>query len=433
MHKGLAIGALLLATSLTVATKGMKRGNEPGDGKPIKALVVGVGDFKELGKDAELPYAEKDAEAFAETLRSVVTVDELQVLTGHEATHEVLSTSVTTLLSTATEDEVVVLYFATHGAKIGRKGFLMAWDTQPEGQLAFTSLKLVELKKAIAKSEAGQVLLFADTAHQVLDDVPESVKTGPAYSVNPLIGALALEQDRVFVMTANQGHSPSATGEEFCGGHGLFTCALMEALGGEADVNGDAIVELAEVATTVPAIVASRSDDEQLPGAYGRYEGDLGVQASHEPTAGWEVLDAVDVCFGSQGFPVAAEHPFKTGETFEMAFTLPQAGYLYVENYGPDGEHNKLFPWVGEDPRVSAGSTIVIPPPDGEPITFTDPTGRETLLLTWSPVPLDSPPPRVATKGMKRGAEPTSRHCSRYLPTAGSGETWTIEITLDHQ
>ena len=116
-----------------------------------------------------------------------------------------------------------------------------------------------------------------------------------------------------------------------------------------------------------------------------------------------------------------------------MAFTLPKAGYLYVENYGPDGEHNTLFPWVGEDPRVSAGSTIVIPPPDGEPITFTDPTGTETLLLTWSPVPLKSAPPRVATKGMKRGAEPLSRHCARYLPSAGSGETWTIEIKLDHQ
>jgi hypothetical protein len=437
MTRGLSWAlAALAGAALTANTKGMTRGpvgDEQAEGQPVKALIIGIGEFAELGEDANLPFAEKDAEGLADTLREVVALDELQVMTGHEATHEVVTSAVDNLLGSAKEDDIVLIHIVTHGARIARQGFLMTHDTQPEGQLALTSVKLSSLKKAVTNSRAAQVILTVDASHQALKGIPETVRTGPSHSVSPLIGAIGLEQDQVFVMTANQGHAGSAYGDEYCGGHGLFTCALMQAWQGDADADLDGIVDLGEIARTVPTIVGDQAEG-QVPGAYGRYNDDLGVQTFAAPIAPWKPLEAVDICFGSEGFPVGASHPFKTGQTFEMAFTVPESGYMYLDNYGPDGEHNVLYPWLGETNRVSAGSTITLPPPDGEPITFTAPGGVETLILRWSATPLETAPlATTKTKGMRRGATAVSPHCSRYTPTAGPRDTWTIQIALDHK
>ena len=64
----------------------------------------------------------------------------------------------------------------------------------------------------------------------------------------------------------------SKEGEEFCGGHGAFTCGLLTGLRGEADSDKDGFVELRELFNFTSIAVRRSTKGLQNPDLDGQYD-----------------------------------------------------------------------------------------------------------------------------------------------------------------
>ena len=203
--------------------------------------------------------------------------------------------------------------------------------------------------------------------------------------------------------------------------------------------------------------------------AYGTYDAGL---AFLTPTTSFEAAavaparwtrppNHLDVCLYANGQPVPPEHTFQNGDRFTLGLTVPQTGFLYVVNVGPDGEENMLFPADGEQNAVSEGSTLQLLPADHPtPMVLTPPGGAERVYIVWSADPMAGPQGALAfaraeagpgasalatssgaghTKGITRmaatpaiaSAPPPSR-CQSYAPQ-GDGDAWVLDLTVRHR
>ena len=92
-------------------------GHSSGD-RNTYAVVVGISDYQ----DKEIPdlrFADKDAEAFANFLRSpaggALDGDHIQVLTNTQATAGRIAEALDALIEKAKKDDQVIIYFSGHG------------------------------------------------------------------------------------------------------------------------------------------------------------------------------------------------------------------------------------------------------------------------------------------------------------------------------
>ena len=311
----LALVSLTTAASTASSTKGIQRvaaaGAPAAPPMGVRALVVGIDDYKNLPADQDILTGASDARLIGDTLRRTVDPADLVVLTNQEATNAALRKEVSALLQRTTEREVAMLFVVTHGARVGQKGYLLASDSQPEGRLPATALNLAQLKREVAASKAGGVFLFMDTVHAELKDAAGGM-SGPEHSVSALIGALASARPGVFALLSEE----VASTESACPGNGAYACALSQALLGRADANGDASVTLGEVARIVPSAMRAQPDAPLEVAAYGTYDAGL---AFLTPTTSFEAAavaparwtrppNHLDVCLYANGQPVPPEH-----------------------------------------------------------------------------------------------------------------------------
>jgi hypothetical protein len=437
--------------------KGLVRSSQAsGPQHGVRALVVGVSDFKHLGAEDDLAFAEADARWFAETLKSVVRTDHLELLVGADATQARIDGALTELLTGAREDEVVLIYLASHGAKVGREGFLIAQDSQVESRLSATGVSFKSLASRVGASKARQVITFADLVHQPVKGT-QSAKTGPGVGIDTLFGETLSRRESSFVMLSARGSQSSGGGSAACGGHGAFACALTQALSGSADRDADGLVALGELAVALSQATHFATGAAQTPTSMGVYDADLAFTvnstiAQDLKVTTWEdkVVDRLQVCLEANGAPVPAGHLYKSGDTFAMTVTAPLTGHLNVVNTGPDGAKNHLFPIGSETSAVSTGATVRVPSNLLDPITFDAVAGDEQVTLLWTRAPLTAAaaldltrtaPSSIAqiggggAKGMGRVSQAHDvgdQRCSEYR-LEQSGEVLRVDLTLKHR
>ncbi|MCB9762233.1 MAG: DUF4384 domain-containing protein [Alphaproteobacteria bacterium] len=447
--------ALAASPALAQGSKGLTRASQSAAPLGVRALSIGVGDFPNLEDRDDLTTAEADAALVAEALGAVVPAGGMTVLTGPQARAERVRQELSALLDGTREDEAAVIYWATHGAAVGRRGYLLAQDSVPEGRLPYTAIALTWLGEQLAKSRAGQVLLFLDAVHQELEG-PKGLLTGPASPINPLLGALADAREGVFVMTSSRPRESISGGGGACSGHGPFACALAQALQGAADLDQDGRVELGELAQGMPRTVEAVADVPLTPTSTGRYVSDLAFPAVVPATttvARATRPEALEVCFESNGRDVPADHIFATGDTLALSLTVPADGHLYIIATDDSGALVPAFPLPGESSRVSRGATVRLPPPEQQdPLVFVPPAEPEELYLLWSAEPIAEGAQvasawraavegsQVATntsygaKGLMRPSQQVDqgpRRCSEYTPKGDDG-LWVIDLVLNH-
>ncbi|MBK7305034.1 MAG: caspase family protein [Saprospiraceae bacterium] len=116
------------ATPITIS-------NNPLATKKNYAVVVGISDCQD--KDIpDLRYADKDAEAFANFLRSpagwALDGDHLKVLTNKDATMGQFAAALDWLWEVSKEGDLAIIYFSGHGdvekKSITQPGYLLCWD-----------------------------------------------------------------------------------------------------------------------------------------------------------------------------------------------------------------------------------------------------------------------------------------------------------------
>lgn len=84
------------------------------------------------------------------------------------------------------------------------------------------------------------------------------------------------------VFASSQPGEHSLEDAAWCGGHGAFACALVNAIRGAGDADGDGLVDIGELVATVPGEVQALTGKRQLPRYAGNFDQTLRI-ASVDP------------------------------------------------------------------------------------------------------------------------------------------------------
>jgi len=238
----------------TPATVQLKwKGAAPKDEVVIKpklyVLAVGVSQYQMA--DLRLGFAAKDAQDFAAVLkkqegglyREVAT----KVLTDAKATRDDIMDGLDWLQRQTTSRDVAIMFLAGHGVN-DSSGiyYYLPVNADPE-KLKRTGVVFSDIKNTIS-SLAGKTVAFIDTCHS---GNVMGTRRGST-DITGVVNELASAESGVVVFASSTGKQYSM--EDAAWGNGAFTKALVEGLGGKADLIGKGKITV----TLLEAYIAER-------------------------------------------------------------------------------------------------------------------------------------------------------------------------------
>ena len=246
--------ALLPALLFAQKEKGVNPITSKSGQKPLgitRAVVIGISDYQEAGIP-DLRYADKDAEAFAQYLRSPgggeLDKDHLQVLVNEGATAGNVVASLYWLLEASKEGDQAIIYFSGHGDVerkfMGQPGFLLCWDAPPSAYMAGGVVELSMFRAIISTLSLvneARVLVISDACHAG-KLAGENIGGSQATTAN-----LANQFAKEIKILSCQPNEFSLEGKQWGGGRGVFSYHLVDGLYGFADKNTDETVTLSEI------------------------------------------------------------------------------------------------------------------------------------------------------------------------------------------
>jgi hypothetical protein len=253
------------------------------------AVIIGVGGY-ESSAVPRLRYSVADADAIYQTLISSGFKKENILLltdkTERKPTLRNIKWALGTFLArSAHKDDLVMIYFAGHGASevdqrgIERDGlskYLVPVDADPD-DLYSTALPMDEMQNVLARIEAERVTVFLDACYSGAAGgrTFASTKTRAVNVDDIFLDRLTRAKGRAIV-TASRPSELSIELAEL--GHGIFTYYLVRGLQGYADNNRDGIVSLQELYEYLAQEVSRKSRQvggNQHPMLKGELEGVL--------------------------------------------------------------------------------------------------------------------------------------------------------------
>ena len=250
----LLVTLLLLTAPLSAQdTKGAHPINQSTN-KPVnhtRAVVIGISDYQDPAIP-DLRFADRDAEAFANFLRSPagggLDGDHLKVLTNQQATMGKVAAALDWLLDVCQEGDRAIIYFSGHGdverKTISQPGYLLCWDAPPQVYMsggAFNLRDLEEVVGTLSIQNKVHAIVIADACHA-------GKLSGAGIGGAQITGAsLARQYANEIKILSCQPDEYSIEGEQWGGGRGAFSYHLLDGLLGLADRNTDAGVTLSEI------------------------------------------------------------------------------------------------------------------------------------------------------------------------------------------
>ena len=186
-------------------------------------------------------------------------------LTDDNATVDAMRQAMFVFLQQADWDDLVVIYFAGHGAPDPNRPdnlYLLPHDADLDA-LAATAFPMWDVKTALRRQIAAErVIVISDACHS--GGTQEGLD-------NPINGTFAdlFTPSRRLTLTAAANNELSFEDARWGGGHGVFTHNLLEGLRGAADANEDGIVTFAEAADYTTRSVSAETDGRQNPSRTG--------------------------------------------------------------------------------------------------------------------------------------------------------------------
>ena len=231
------------------------------------AVVIGVGQY-ESPDIPDLKYAADDAQSVYDFLKSPAAgpFDDVLFLKDGQATGAAMRQALFVFLQKAQWDDLVVIYFAGHGAPDPNRPdnlYLLPTDANLKS-LAATGFPMWDVKTALRRQIASdRVLVIADACHSA--GAAEGDAVGGT-KTNDIAGGFAqlFTPSRRLIMTAANTNEYSLEDARW-GGHGVFTHYLVEGLKGAGDENGDGIVTFTELFDYVSKNVRTSTDGRQNP------------------------------------------------------------------------------------------------------------------------------------------------------------------------
>lgn len=226
-------------------------------------LSVGVSGYRNPDFNLDLPA--KDASDVAALWKAqegrLYGTVETRLLTDQQATRDAILSGLEWLETRATQRDVAILFFAGHGLNDPRTGEYVFLPHNADLAARRTTLLPDREVRSALSSIPGKVLVFLDTCHagNLLGDARTR---GPA-DLGRLLGELA-EAESGIVVFAAAGKEQKA--QETPGWtNGAFTRALLEALSGKADLDGDRSLRVAEIESYLGTRVRDLTGGLQVP------------------------------------------------------------------------------------------------------------------------------------------------------------------------
>jgi uncharacterized caspase-like protein len=229
------------------------------------AVIVGVGEYQSE-EIPELEYATFDARSVRDFLTSSAAgpfeEDHVLFLEDEAATGAAIREALFVFLQQADWNDLVVIYFAGHGAPDPSRPdnlYLLPSDSDLNA-LAATGFPMWDVKTALRRQiSAERVIVIADACHSA------GTQEGLG-DENAIAGGFSqlFSPSRRLSMTAANSNEFSFEDARW-GGHGVFTHFLLEGLEGAGDLNGDGIITFSEVFDYVQRNVREATEYRQNP------------------------------------------------------------------------------------------------------------------------------------------------------------------------
>jgi len=251
------------------------------------AVVIGIGEY-ESEDIPDLEYAGSDADAIHEFLTSEAAgpfePENVLYLKDEEATGAAMREALFVFLQQADWDDLVMIYFAGHGAPDPNRPdnlYLLPHDADVNA-LAATGFPMWDVKTALRRQIAAErVIVIADACHSAGTADGEAVGGTQGNAVAGSFNALFTPSRRL-MMTAAAANEFSLEDERW-DGHGVFTYYLLEGLRGGGDGNADGIVTFTELYDFVYSSVRTATEGRQNPQRAGL--GDIPLAVVSTPQA----------------------------------------------------------------------------------------------------------------------------------------------------
>lgn len=249
--------------------------------KNLWAAVIGIDNYQNV---RHLKYATKDARAFYKHLVQNIHIPEenITLLINQQAhLEQIRSTLGTHLKRNAGKDDMVLIYFAGHGATEedpkspggdGLEKYILPYDAELEDLFA-TALPMSDIAKIFNRIQSERLIFIADACYSGASGGRTIGLTGMRANISEaFMDRIAGGKGRV-IITASGANEVSVENDKLK--HGVFTYYLVEGLQGKADIDNDGNITVDEVYHYVAKKVPLATGQAQHPVKKGSVEGHL--------------------------------------------------------------------------------------------------------------------------------------------------------------
>lgn len=238
------------------------------------ALIVGISRYKyHDGGLKDLTYADIDARAVRDFLQrregGGFAAADILYLENETATIGAMRSALQQFLAKAGTGDLIFLYLAGHGTPdpyAPQTLYFLLHDTKV-ADMPNTALPMKELQEVLDYNiRAKRVVVFIDACHSAGLSGEQLAETrGLENNLINLYAARLFNEEGRAVMTSSDVNEVSRESQRWGGGHGIFTWALLEGLGGRADANADHLVTAGELFSFVRERVRAETEFRQNP------------------------------------------------------------------------------------------------------------------------------------------------------------------------
>jgi tetratricopeptide (TPR) repeat protein len=229
------------------------------------ALLVGISSFQDQSIKP-LQFAHEDALELSRLIQSpragAIPAENVVTLPNEKATQAAIRSAIEThLKARAGANDTIFLFIASHGAMVGKKGYIVTYDSNPQ-ELATSGIPMDDIRELFETqlSKVKRLYLYVDVCHAgnvgQIDTKADDKLTERSLVAKDL---------QMFGMLAAQKNQVAFEGVNYGGGHGAFSYFLMEALNGAADYDNDGKVTMSELSDYVQDKVKAATARAQIP------------------------------------------------------------------------------------------------------------------------------------------------------------------------
>lgn len=265
----------------------------------VWGVFVGISQYQQASLN--LSFADKDAqslhELFTDNFRGRIPPDHFRLLVNDQATRGGTLQALSEVLRLAQPEDLVLITMAVHGLpEIGGSDlYFLMHDTdasRPEDR----GISQYDIFKQIQRSKVRKIVMFLDACHAGAFGSAESKvarRSADAAEINRLLTTMGQSQDGIAVMSSSSAAEQAQEGKQFCGGHGAFTCGLLNGLKGGADFDRNGMVQIRELFDYTYREVKASTRGVQHPAIEGRYDNGLPLATTLIPPAADAIQKAV--------------------------------------------------------------------------------------------------------------------------------------------